>query len=269
LTVSSNKVGPGWKTTKVDTFVTGKPGDEVKGIVTTYAPTMEVLRKAVAQGRNMIVTRESPYWERPFGQASGVKSMADDPTFQTKRDYITAHNLIVYRLYDNWSGRQPDPQLQALARALGWENYYKPSGGTPWATHNGFFALPPSTLKATAQNVKKTLKIRSLRVVGDPATPITKAALFPGLCYVADLQKLVAEPDVNLFVIGEPFWEVLMSPYFSDLIASGRKTGMLVIGQEIANEPGSGAMAAWLKTFINEVPVEWVPAGEPEFWLPY
>ena len=263
------KLGSTWKSTKVDAFVDGRPGDDVKGLVITYAPTMDVLRKAVATGKNMIVTRESPYWVRPFGQAAGVKSMDDDPTFRAKRDYIAAHNLVIYRFYDNWSMRQPDPQLQSLARALGWEKLYKPSGGTPWATHNGFFALPPSTLGATAQSVKKRLSIKSLRVVGDPEVQVTKAAVFPGLCYVADLQKLVAEPGVDLFVIGEPFWEVLMSPYFSDLIASGRNAGMLVIGQEVSEEPGCGEMATWLKTFVSEVPVEWIPAGEPDFWLPY
>jgi len=263
------KVGSGWKEKSVDAFVAGNRDTEVKGIVTTYTPSMEVLRKAVAGGKNMIVSRESPFWSRPFGQASGAGDMSKDPTFQVKRDYIAANNLIVYRLYDNWSLRRPDPQLQALARALGWEKNYKPSGGTPWDAHNGFFALPPSTLKAEALSIKKKLNIKSLRVVGDPGTAVSKAALFPGLCYVADLQKLVAEPGVDLVVIGEPFWEVLMSPYFSDVVASGRKIGLLVIGQEVSEEPGCGEMAAWLKSFISDVPVEWIPAGEPDFWLPY
>jgi hypothetical protein len=42
---------------------------------------------------------------------------------------------------------------------------------------------------------------------------------------------------------------------------------MVILGQEVSDEPGSGEVASWLKTFIPEVPIEWIPAGEP-FWIP-
>jgi repressor of nif and glnA expression len=35
--------------------LTGNPGSDVKGIVTTCEPSLEVLHKAVAAGRNMII----------------------------------------------------------------------------------------------------------------------------------------------------------------------------------------------------------------------
>jgi hypothetical protein len=43
---------------------------------------------------------------------------------------------------------------------------------------------------------------------------------------------------------------------------------MIVLGQEVSEEPGCVEMAAWLKSFISEVPVEWIPTGEPG-WMPY
>ena len=185
-----------------------------------------------------------------------------------KRDYIAANNLIVYRLFENWNARQPDAQLQGLAKALGWEKYYKPSGGVPWATNNGFFEIPPATLKATAQGIKKTLKMKSIRCGGDPNITVHKAALSHGMYYLADLRKLLAEPGVDLVVLGEPQWENELSLYNFDLQAAGIKKGMIVLGQQVSEEPGCGEMATWLKTFINEVPVEWIPAGEPS-WMPY
>ena len=30
--------------------------------------------------------------------------------------------------------------------------------------------------------------------------------------------------------------------------------------------PGSGEVADWLKGFVTEVPIEWIPAGDP-FWV--
>ena len=65
------KLGSGWKDKSVDSFLAGDRKGEVKGIVTTFAPSLEVLRKAVAGGKNLIISRESPYWARP---ACGLRS---------------------------------------------------------------------------------------------------------------------------------------------------------------------------------------------------
>jgi putative NIF3 family GTP cyclohydrolase 1 type 2 len=280
------KLGSGWKDSSVDTFLAGNRDSEVKGVVTTFAPSLDVLRKAVASGKNMIVSRESPYWARAAGQARpgtgangggaangggrgrGQPSMDGDPVYRMKRDYIASNNLIVYRFFDNWNARPQDPQLQGLAKALGWEKFYKPSGGEPWATNNGFFAIPPATLKATAQSIKKTLNMKSIRVGGDPNIQVTKAALSHGMYWIADLKKMLAEPGVDLIVVGEPQWENELSLYNFDLHAAGLKKGMIVLGQEVSEEPGCREMAAWLKSFISEVPVEWISTGEPS-WMPY
>jgi len=40
-----------------------------------------------------------------------------------------------------------------------------------------------------------------------------------------------------------------------------------VLGHVISEENGMNECARWLKTFISEVPVEFIPAGEP-FWSP-
>ena len=266
------KLGPGWKDSSADTFLAGNRESEVKGIVTTFAPSLDVLHKAVATGKNMIISRESPYWARAAapggGGGRGQQSMDSDPVFRVKRDYIAANNLIVYRFFDNWNARQPDGQLQGLAKALGWEKNYKPSGGQPWATNNGFFTIPPATLKETAQGIKKTLKMKGMRIAGDPDTRVSKAALSHGMYFLADIRKLLAEPGVDLVIVGEPMWENEVSQYFFDIVASGQKKGMIVLGQEVSEEPGSGEVAAWLKSFISEVPIEWIPTGEP-CWMPY
>jgi putative NIF3 family GTP cyclohydrolase 1 type 2 len=282
------KLGSGWKDSPVDVFLAGSPNTVVTGIVTTYAPSLEVLRNAVAARKNFIISRESPFWARSPAQVRpgtggfaadtqppesggagvGPASMDDDPAYRAKRDYIAANKLVVYRLFDNWNARQPDPQLQGLARALGWDKYYKPSGGLPWATDNGFFALPPATLRETALAIKKTLNVKSLRVGGDPDIRVSKAALWPGMYWLSDLQKMLAEPGVDLVVVGEPQWENELALYSFDLHAAGVRKGLIVLGQQVSEEPGSGELAAWLKSVVTEVPVEWIPAGEPS-WMPY
>ena len=195
--------------------------------------------------------------------------MDNDPVYTAKRDYIAANNLIVYRLFENWNARQPDGQLLGLLKALGWDKNYKPPEGVPWATHNAaFVTIPPSTLKEAAQNIKKTLKMKTIRVVGEPETRVSKAAVSHGISLLVDLERYVAEPGVDLVIIGEPIWENEGTSYFFDIVASGQKKGLVILGQEVSSEPGCGEMAAWLKSFISEVPIEWIPTGEPS-WMPF
>ncbi|MGH7192349.1 MAG: Nif3-like dinuclear metal center hexameric protein, partial [Candidatus Saccharimonadales bacterium] len=51
------KLGSGWKDASIDTFLAGNPDTEVTGVVTTFAPSLEVLHKAVASGHNMVISR--------------------------------------------------------------------------------------------------------------------------------------------------------------------------------------------------------------------
>ena len=205
-------LGGAWNAQTVDMFHSGQPDSAVNGVVTTYAPTFEVMRRAVAAKHNMIVCRESPYWTRgvPPGSTrannarAAMEALAKSPTYRAKREFIEKNGLIIYRLTSNWDARKQDQQVIGLAKALGWEKYYKPSGGEPWAKGNGYFAIPPATLRETAQAVKKTLKMKSIRIVGKLDTRVSKAAVSTGMYTVAQLERHLAEPGVDLVVIGEP-----------------------------------------------------------------
>src|SRR6266567_4882589 len=88
---AQKNLGVLWKSPSTDEFHAGKPESEVTGIVTTWSPTLDVLRRAVAAKRNMIVTRESPYWLHETstpefsgsGNAPNREAFAKDPTIST------------------------------------------------------------------------------------------------------------------------------------------------------------------------------------------
>lgn len=288
------RCGAGWRESEIDAFVTGRPETEVRGIATTYAPSLEVLHKAVAQGRNMIVSLESPFWMRPAALIPGTTdptglqdgppgyrapprapvattappSQEGDALFRQKRDYIAAQGLVIYRFIENWTARQPDPQLGALVTALGWEKAYRPATGVPWATRGAAFVdIPPTTLKAAAQAIKKSQKIGAIRIVGAPDTRVTKAAVKPGIALLADLERWFAEPGVDLVIMGEAIWENEGMQYVADLVASGHKKGVILLGQAASQDPGCGEMANWLRSFTPEAPITWIAAGDPS-WAP-
>ena len=263
-------LGVPWKAPSTDIFYAGKPEMQVTGIVTTWTPSLEVLQRAVAGKKNLIIARESPYWahEAQEAQSSGAgrpfsrEQMGGDPTYQFKRDYIAKNNLVIWRFFDNWNARKVDGQLHALCAALGWDKLRK-NAGEP--AHHEYFTLPETSLGQLVATVQGRLKLRAPRILGDAGAQVRKVAVMHGFLLVPELTKVLEEPGVDVVVAGEPVeWEAL--PYFEDWITAGKGKGMIILGSEGSEEPGSGEVATWLKTFVPEVPIEWIPAGEP-FWV--
>ena len=77
------QAGASWKTRSADRFHAGSPDAVVSGIGVTFAPSLDVLRRAVAAKRNLIVSREAPFWARngsaqitPLGVPVGTHLLA-------------------------------------------------------------------------------------------------------------------------------------------------------------------------------------------------
>lgn len=78
--------------------------------------------------------------------------------------------------------------------------------------------------------------------------------------------KALDSPDVDVVVIGETReWEAV--EYARDTITAGKKKGLIVLGHVPSEEYGMEECARWLKTFITEVPIQYLPGGDP-FWRP-
>lgn len=260
-------LGVAWRNGS-DGVLAGSPSAIVTGIVTTWAPSLEVMKKTVAAKKNLIISRESPFWihetARPEFSGSGAgnrDALKKDPTFQYKQDFINNNKLTILRFSDNWNARKPDGQMKALGTALGWERFRKPDAA---GTGHEVFVMPATTLGGLIKGIQDRLKTKSMRVLGDPQAKINKVALTHGFILVPALAEVLKEPDIDVLVTGEPVeWEA--HPYFEDWITAGKAKGMINLGSQVSEEPGSGEVAAWLKSFVSEVPVEWIPAGEP-FW---
>lgn len=256
-------VGVEWKTDTVDTFKAGDPATVVKGIVTTAMATMDVLRKSVAAGANMVITCEPTFFSRadnpnpPPGRGQPANA-PPDAVLAAKRDFIQKNGLVVWRFSDHWRLRTPDPLAQGLSNEMGWTKYRAPDNATR-------FTLPAITLDALAADLKKKLGVRGgIRVVGDPQTEIRKVGLLTGTTALA--ASLHTMPAVDAIVAGEVReWESV--EYAQDTVTAGIRKGMILLGRVVSEEPGMKLCAAWLRTFIGEVPVTWIATGDP-YWRP-
>ena len=272
-------VGVPWQSQRPDGFsdgiLFGSVDTTVTGVVTTFTPTLDILRKAVTSDKNVIICREAPSYSRgeraPLfwrnGPAPAKDLLDNDPVWHVKQEVISKNNLVIVRFFDNWDARKTDGQLRGLSRALGWDSFHLAAarGEEAYEPRNVYFRLPMTSLSGLAQDIQRKLNVRGVRIIGKPEVRVSNAALTHGLLLVSDAERILREPDLDVIIAGDVVeWEA--APYFEDLITAGKAKGLVLLGDEVSEEPGSGEMAEWLKRFVTEVPVEWVPAGEP-FWV--
>jgi putative NIF3 family GTP cyclohydrolase 1 type 2 len=250
-------VGIPWTTPTVDTFKAGDPDTAVTGIAVTMMATLDVLEHAAAAGDNLIITHEPTFYNHQDDRAS--LQAQNDAVLSEKEAYIRDHRLVVWRFHDHWHQRRPDGILYGMVHALGWEAFQS-------ADNPHLFTLPETTVAGLAESLKRKLGIKVLRAVGDPALKITRAAMLPGAAG-SDVQiKMLERNDVQALIIGETReWETV--EYVADASTEHKQKALLILGHIPSEQAGMEECARWLKTFVADVRVQFVPAAEP-FWSP-
>ena len=246
-------VGIPWREQTVDRIIAGTADTPVRGIATTMMATLDVVQRAAAAGKNMVITHEPTF----YSHQDTIDELKNDPTYQYKFDFLQKNNMVVFHFHDHWHGHHPDGIATGMARELGWEKNMD-------AENPKLFSFPTMPLNHLVKNIKSKLKPRTMRVLGDPHLSITKAiaswgyvSQFPGI-------PLLARPDIDVLIVGETReWELV--EYAQDMISSGKKKALIVVGHVLSEQAGMKYCAEWLKPFVPEVPIEFVPAVEP-FW---
>jgi putative NIF3 family GTP cyclohydrolase 1 type 2 len=250
-------VGVPWRAQTVDTIKAGDPNTPVTGIATTMMATFDVLKRAAASGNNLIITHEPTF----YGHLDATSELEheSDAVLAAKQAFIKEHNLVIFRFHDHWHMHKPDGILTGMIRALGWEKYQN-------ASDNHLFVVPETSLKSLAASLQKKLDIHTLRVVGDPNMKITKLALNPGYPGFPAERHTLQRDDVEVLVMGEGLeWETI--EYGADAAAEGKRKALIILGHIPSEQAGMENCATWLKTFVTEVPITFVPTAEP-FWRP-
>jgi len=128
------------------------------------------------------------------------------------------------------------------------------------------YHLSETTAERLAGDLAVKFKARTIRVVGSPGMKCTGVALVPGASGSAAQIRMLQRADVQVVLAGEtPEWETV--EYVRDAAAAGKQKGLILLGHANSEEAGMEYCARWLKTFITEVPIEFLPAGDP-FWTP-
>ncbi|HEV2395589.1 MAG TPA: Nif3-like dinuclear metal center hexameric protein [Candidatus Sulfotelmatobacter sp.] len=248
------QVGVEWQKDTVDTFKAGNPDAPVTGVAVTMMATMDVLQRASAKGLNFIITHEPTFYAH-LDTPEDVPQ--DDPVWAEKREFIEKHGLVIWRFHDHWHMRKPDGIEAGNVHALGWEKFQRPD-------NQYLFVIPETTVKGLAAEVAKKLDSTVVRVVGDPQMKVTKVAFSPGAAGSASEIHALEQDDVQVLMVGETReWETV--EYAADAVSQRRNKALIVIGHIPSEQQGMDECTRWLKGFVKDVPVEFVPAKQP-FW---
>ena len=248
------QVGMEWKQETVDTFKAGNPDTPVTGVAVTMMATMDVLQRASAKGLNFVITHEPTFYAH-LDIPEGIPQ--DDPVWAEKRAFIEKHGMVVWRFHDHWHMRKPDGIEAGNVHALGWEKFQR-------ADNQYLFTLPETTLKELANHVAEKLGSSVVRVVGNPEMKVTKVGFSPGAAGSQPEIRALEQDDVQVLMVGETReWETV--EYAADAVSEGRNKALIVIGHIPSEQPGMDECAQWLKGFLKDAPVEFVPAKQP-FW---
>ena len=248
------RVGIPWLEQTRDTFKAGDPQTPVTGIAVTMMATQAVLQRAVANGQNLIITHEPTFFDDP-DQAETVSQGDQDPVLADKRAFIARNHLVIWRFHDHWHRMRPDGIELGNVHSLGWEKFQDPN-------NQYLFTIPETTVGKLADEVQKKFGIAAMRIVGDCEMKVTRVALSPGFAGAKREIAALEMPEVQVLLAGETReWETV--EYVADAVTQGKRKALIVLSHVPSEQQGMDECVRWLKKFVSEVPVQFVPTPDP------
>jgi putative NIF3 family GTP cyclohydrolase 1 type 2 len=230
----------------------GNPETRVTGIMTTMFPSMDVLREAVAKNCNLIISHEPLY----VSSRENTALYANDPVFLEKQKFVNDNNLVVWRFHDYIHSMKPDGIYVGLTDKLGWKEYM---------TDDAFskFKIPETTLENLLKDLKQKFPEQAFQVIGNPQMKISNVAFSAGASGSAN-HVTSLRGDYDVVIAGEAS-QIETYEYVRDAIAQGKEKAVIFIGHGYSEEAGMNYAATWFRTFINNLPIVFVPSRS-SYW---
>jgi putative NIF3 family GTP cyclohydrolase 1 type 2 len=239
--------GVEWQRSNVDGFRVGDPAISVAGIAVTFQPTLAVLQQALQRGLNLVISHEAAFWEG----FDAPQIMPDDPLRLAKEAFVLENDMAIWRIHDHLHRMTPEPVFTALLRKLGWTPV---PGSGPLPT----VRVPEMRLDDLAQHLREALETDDITVVGDPSMPVQ--TIGSGAHILSSVLPALHSCDVA--IAGETS-EFDTFEYVRDANALGIPKAVIRISHERLEEWGMADFTEWLRPVVAELPVEWIPTGNP------
>ena len=232
-----------------DILIKGKMDTDVKGIVTAFNLTQEVLEEAISIEANLIITHEGPF----YSHENWKKAYECDPIFIKKLQLMGDADIHVFRFHDYFHRYYPDGIMTGLLHKLEWEKYTEENQAAATT-----LTIPKQSVAEIVKYVKDKLDAPFVRVVGDLSIECQRIGLLAGYRGGGNLViPLFQEKKLDLIIAGEgPEWEA--PEYVRDAIRQGEKKALMMIGHAISEEPGMEYLQLLLEAHFPHLPVSYI-----------
>lgn len=253
----------------------GDPNQECTGIVSALVPTVDVIRKTIDLGANLLYVHEPTSYLTPDWPE--WKADYECTVYDEKVRLIREHNLVVARDHDHMHAHQPDSIFTGVLKYLGWLPYLEKEQPIPF----GYTVKFPEarTLEEINKELIEKIGMNGVRYIGKPDMKITKLSfaghIYPDAFipqhfkedgswtdYATEIIKVMEQDGVECIIPGEIIeWTVLS--YIRDGIAEGRNLAAITPGHFNWEELGAKYARDWLEELTEgQVKVTYVHTGD-------
>lgn len=249
-----------------DHLMTGSYDMDVKKIATTFMATVEVIKKAIDIGANLIITHE-PTW---FTGKDSTEWLENDPVYLEKKKLIEEHNIAIWRFHDHMHMGKEDGIYRGFDAELDWTKY-RIQNPREYGRFGECYSIPKTTLEELCRYFKDKLNMQVIQIVGDPKMAVERVSVLVGggslgLGTEELPMKLMHDNNLDLLICGD-ITEWTISAYVRDAAAMGMNKGMLVLGHERTEEWGMKHLGQWMKDITGDIEIAFIDAGEPFLYI--
>ncbi|MGI6072524.1 MAG: Nif3-like dinuclear metal center hexameric protein [Lachnospiraceae bacterium] len=245
-----------------DVFKYGDPDCECTGIALTCFASVEVIREAARQGKNLIICHEPIF----FSHEDKTEWLKGNKVFEAKRQLLDKTGIVVWRNHDHMhSGHRgeydvPDYIFLGIMKVLGWDDYLVESEKKPL-----LFDIPETTARNLTAEICEKFNLNGARIIGDPDAPVRKvffAEHITGKEFDSSKLQRIDEEEFDAIIPLETVdWTIL--EYVADSVSLGRPRAVISLGHFNFEEPGMQYMAKWLPDVIGtDIPVSFIQSGD-------
>ncbi len=261
-----------------DGYKTGDPQEECTGIATALVPTVDVIRSAIKENCNLIITHEPIFYQTP--DFADWRGDFENETCKEKQKLLTENHITVWRDHDHIHAHQPDGIFTGVVRQLGWEKYMRQEENGP----GYLFYIPRMTVEELGRHLISCMHLHGLRYIGAAADQIERVAIvghiYPDSFYKdhteedgtyhdygMDVIRLMEE-GVQAIIPGEIIeWTTLS--YIRDSITFGKIRACYNVGHFNMEEAGMKYAAEWIAELVdNQISVRYIPTEDGFRYIP-
>lgn len=256
-----------------DVIKVGDPNQECTGIVTTVYASIDVIKKAVNLGANMIICHEPLFYSNDDRQ----DWLKGNSVYEQKVALLNEHHMVVWRDHDRIHGGSPsrirdhmDMVFYGIMQELGWTDYCVGFDKKPL-----LYEIPETTTRKLAENLIKKFGLKGARIVGNENARIKRVFFCEHINgsnwggRQADCEK-IREIEVGDFDAIIPFEIVdwTLSEYIRDAAQLGQNKVIIEMGHFNVEEIAMKYMQKWLTELLDEeTAVYFVQSGDSFTYL--